>query len=119
MSELYNRIHALCEERGTNITKMSAEAGVSRTTLSGLKSGRIQTLSAQTLTAISRYFGVSVDYLLNTEKVPEEDGDDVRQYLQMLRERPETRMLLDYSKGVDKEDIEAVAEMIRRLRKND
>lgn len=118
MSDLYNRIHSLCAVRGTNITKMCADTGVARSSLTDLKKGRSQGLSSQTLALIANYFDVSVDYLIGNEKAPA-DSEGMAEYLQLLRDRPETRMLLQYSKGVGKKEIEAMAEMMKKLRGDD
>lgn len=67
---LYERIEALCKERGMNVTEMCRATGITRAKLSDLKMKRTKSLSAQTLKAIAGYFCVSVDYLLD-EKEPE------------------------------------------------
>lgn len=64
MSDLYNKIQALCRERGINVTIMCRECGASRGALGDLKSGKKNSLSAETLRKISEYFSVSIDYLL-------------------------------------------------------
>lgn len=64
MEGLYHRIEELCRLEGINITQMCRLAGVSRGALTDLKSGRKVGLSAATLTKLSEFFGVSVDYLL-------------------------------------------------------
>lgn len=68
MSDLYTRIDKLCKDRNINITIMCKESGASRGSLSDLKFGRKQNLSIDTLTKISSYFGVSVDYLTGKEE---------------------------------------------------
>lgn len=68
MSTLYNRIETLCREHRVSVTTLSKDAGVSRASLSDLKMGRKQSLSAETLSKIGAYFGVSVDYLLGNDK---------------------------------------------------
>ena len=65
MSDLYSRIEDLCKAKNQTITTMCKESGASRASLSDLKMGRKQTLSADTLSKIARHFSVSVDYLLN------------------------------------------------------
>ena len=77
MSNLYNRIEALCKSNNVSITTMCKESGASRASLSDLKVGRKQSLSAETLSKISAYFGITVDFLLGkeTEKAPTEDGE--------------------------------------------
>lgn len=65
MSDLYNRIQELCKANNISVTTMCKESGASRASLSDLKVGRKQSLSAETLSKIASYFGVSVDYLIN------------------------------------------------------
>ena len=77
MSNLYNRIEELCKENNESITTMCKESGASRASLSDLKVGRKQSLSAETLSKIANHFGVSVDYLLGKEnkKAPTDSGE--------------------------------------------
>ena len=114
MSVLYNRIEELCKEHNESITTMCKESGASRASLSDLKVGRKQSLSAETLSKIAVHFGVSVDYLLGKENknaptvsgertmsddelkfalwgdcqdIDESDLEDVRRYAAFVRER--------------------------------
>ena len=77
MSDLYNRIYALCQSKGVTIGRMCKELGISRGNLTELKMERIKTLKPENLTKISGYFGVTVDYLLGTEteKAPTPQGE--------------------------------------------
>ena len=77
MSNLYNRIEDLCKKNNESITTMCKESGASRASLSDLKVGRKQSLSAETLSKIAVHFGVSVDYLLGKEnkKTPTISGE--------------------------------------------
>lgn len=68
MDVLYDKIAALCNQRGISITTMCKDSGASRAAISDLKMGRSKTLSSATLTKIAAYFGVSVDYLLGQEE---------------------------------------------------
>jgi len=70
MSELYKRIEELCKENNVTITTMCKDSGASRASLSDLKMGRKQKLSADTLSKIAKYFSVSVDYLLGNVSDP-------------------------------------------------
>ena len=70
MSDLYKRIEELCKERKITITTMCKESGASRASLSDLKVGRKQSLSADTLNKIAKFFSVSVDYLLGNVSDP-------------------------------------------------
>lgn len=73
MSDLYNRIEALCKAREISITDMCRESGASRGALSDLKTGRKESLSAKTLAKIAAYFDVTVDFLLGIEERPENE----------------------------------------------
>ena len=78
MSELYKRIEELCQETGVTITAMCKESGVSRASLTDLKMGRKQKLSADTLSKIAKYFQVSVDYLLGNVPASTDSEDSPR-----------------------------------------
>lgn len=119
MSNLYNRIEELCKEKNESITTMCKESGASRASLSDLKVGRKQSLSAETLSKIAAHFGVSVDYLLGNETdQPLINGDEeLTEYVEMLKNRPECRMLFQLSKNATKEDVEAAVRIIEALRK--
>lgn len=78
MSDLYSRIESKCRERGITITKMCADSGVNRASLTDLKMGRKKTLSANTLQKIATFFGCAVDDLLREEgkeKAPTVSGE--------------------------------------------
>lgn len=102
MSDLYKRIEVLCGDANVNITTMCKEAEVSRASLTDLKMGRKQSLSADTLSKIASYFGVSVDYLLGNESVS--DGPpvtlspmlSVAKYSVPFRFRAKTRPVWSY-----------------------
>lgn len=64
MYNLYNLIKGLCDERAVTIAGMCRDAGISKGILTDLKMGRKKVLSSETLTKISVFFGVSVDFLL-------------------------------------------------------
>lgn len=74
MSELYDRIETLCKEQKVSVTTVCKEAQVSRASLSDLKAGRKQRLSAETLSRLAGWFGVSVDYLLGKKNAPGSAG---------------------------------------------
>ena len=69
MNEMYKRIESLCKSRGMTITSLCRAVGVSRATLSELKSGRTSTLSVVTLDKIASYFGVPVNSLISDQSL--------------------------------------------------
>lgn len=105
MTEIYTRIENLCKEKGINITALCTACAIPRASLSDYKNGRKKTLSADTLSRIAEYFGVSVDFLYGGEaSVPDIEGlkialfggndnisdemvDEVKRYAKYIMER--------------------------------
>lgn len=119
MDDLYARIENMCKSAGTNITTMCRESGVPRSALSDYKAGRIKSLSADKLSKIANYFGVSIDYLLgNTEQKEKplvNEDEELTEYLDELKNRPEMKMLFSLTKGATKEDVEKAVKIIETL----
>lgn len=89
MSELYNKIAALCEDRGITVTELCRRCDVSRASLSDLKAGRKHSLSTQSLSKIAGYFRVPTDFLLGLGQseapgLPEPDAHDLARRLDAL-----------------------------------
>ena len=72
MCTLYNRISELCKEKGVSGSRMCLELGMSKSTLSDIKSGRKKSFTAETAHKIASYLGVSVAYLLGEETEKEQ-----------------------------------------------
>ena len=68
MGTLYERIIALCQEKGITGGKMCTDLRMSKGTLTDLKMGRQTGISAAKAQKIASYFGVSVGYLLGEEE---------------------------------------------------
>lgn len=128
MGEMYNRIVALCNERGIKPGRVCADTGLSRGMMSDLKMGRTKELSAKNTKIIADYFGVTTDYLLTgekTKKAPTQEGerdhaidhidDELKEYLDELRSRSEMRMLFSTTKNATKTQIEAIVKMIEEM----
>lgn len=120
MCTLYDRIIELCNEKGVSGSRMCLDLGLSKSTLSDIKSGRKKGVSTATAQKIASYFGVSVGYLLGEEEQKEKplinDDEELTEYVQMLKTRPEMRMLFQLSKDATKEDVEAAVRIIEALR---
>ena len=71
MCTLHSRIIALCKERGISGSRMCLDLGMSKSTLSDLKSGRKKSFTADTAQKIASYLGVSVAFLLGEEEKDE------------------------------------------------
>ncbi|MBE6806119.1 MAG: helix-turn-helix transcriptional regulator [Ruminococcaceae bacterium] len=105
MPETYERIAELCRKRGITVTDLCKRCDIPRASLSDYKMGRIKSLSALTLSKISEYFSVSVEYLLSGEQpvaddeslkvalfggdvtVTDEMWNEVKRYAQYIKDR--------------------------------
>lgn len=119
MGTLYENIAELCELNGTRPGKMCNDLGISRGLMTDLKMGRKKGVSAETANKIANYFNVSVDYLLTGEQKNQAPIDavdeDLRDYLDELRNRPEMRMLFSTTKNATKAQIEAIVKMVEEM----
>ena len=66
MNELYKRIRTLCEERGTSVSALAQQVGVSPQRLSVLKLDQEnkKTLAASTLYGIAKQLNTTMEFLL-------------------------------------------------------
>ena len=85
MSNLYENIKELCDEKGVKPGKMCTEASVSKGLITDLKMGRKKTVHVETAQKIADYFGVTVDRVLGAEKKnePAEIGEPIPKYEQL------------------------------------
>lgn len=96
MSNLYERLSGLCQERGIKGGKMCVDLGLSKSLMTDLKTGRKKSINAVTAQKIASYFGVSVGYLLGEEKkispTPQKGIELNPEYFNLT---PENRQLVD------------------------
>lgn len=117
MGTLYENIIRLCQDRGIKGGKMCTDLGISKGLLTDLKMGRRSGVSAKTADKIASYFGVSVGYLLGTEQEKKlvNNDEELTEYLEELRSRPDKRMLFSVTKNATKAQIEAIVRMIEEM----
>ena len=112
MNTLYNKIKELCDTAGIKPGKMCDDIGISRSMMSSLAAGRKKTLSAETLSKIAKYFGVSVDYFVDSPANSPENR--TVSMLQSLRD--EDRALLQVARNMTPAEVQAAVDFIRRLK---
>ena len=117
---LFDRVKQLCISKGTSLSKMEKEIGISSGASYKWKNS---SPSMEVLEKMSRYFGVSVDYILtgndsNADK-PYYLNDDAREMAQFMFENPEYKVLFDASRKVSKDDIEVVKTLLDKFRSAD
>ena len=98
MGTLYERIIALCQEKGITGGKMCTDLHMSKGTLTDLKMGRQTGISAAKAQKIASYFGVSVGYLLGEEeekqKQPMQDelSDRKKEFIQRVENMTDSQL---------------------------
>lgn len=110
MGTLYERIIALCQDRGITGGRLCTDLGMSKGTLTDLKMGRQTGISAAKAQKIASYFGVSVGYLLGDEEneKPTAQGDGLS----------ETHIkLLELTKSLSVEEAEALLVVLQAKQK--
>lgn len=103
--------------------QLAKKANISRSYLAGIESGAYNP-SLETLDNIARALNMTSGELLGTQndtnnkKTPLVNEDaELSEYLEMLKNRPEIRMLFQVSKDATKEDVENAVKIIEALRK--
>lgn len=119
MSDMYDRIQALCAERGINITEMCKTLNISRSSLSELKAGRTRQLTLETLAPIAAYFGTTTDYLAGktderSPQAPPQVDPELAELLTYYRDNAALRLLFNLAKGATQADLIEAAEIIER-----
>ena len=113
MCTLYDRIQDLCKSKGVSGSRMCLDLGMSKSTLSDLKSGRKKGVTAETAHKIASYLGVSVGYLLEGEDKKEkptvqDDGLTENQ-----------RVLMEFAKSVPDDKAEMILRVMKSIVETD
>lgn len=115
------RLKELRESKGLNMTEVAQATGIKYTTYVDYEKGRSDPYSEQ-LVKLSQFYGVSIDYIAGrtddprTQAQKQQEEDDLTAYLEMLRTRPEMRILLDTVAGATKEEVMANVNFLEMLR---
>lgn len=128
----YERYLQLCEEAKIAPSAAATKAGFNRGTVSVWKkkyeAGLDVTPDQEIVNKICSFFGCTESWLRGIssqkEKSPSGIGeghaidvvdDDLQEYLDELRSRPEKRMLFSVTKNATKSQIEAIVKMIEEM----
>ena len=109
MCTLYDRIQTLCKSKGVSGSRMCLDLGLSKSTLSDIKSGRKKGVSTETAKKIAGYLDVSVGYLLGEEEkekstTPEDDGLSDNQ-----------RVLIEFAKSLSEDQAALALRLLKSL----
>lgn len=109
----WERFVNLCAENNTTPNAVAKIIGVSSATVTYWKQGAQP--RAVVLKKLADHFNVPASYF--SEQDPSEPKDELTEYLEELKSRPEMKMLFSVAKGATKEDIEKAVAIIEALRK--
>ena len=101
---------------GLNQTELGERLGVKTNAVSKWECGRVEDTPTSKIKAMASLFNVPVSELIDDEAAAQED-DGLNEYLEMLRTRPECRMLFSVAKDATKDDVESAVAIIEALRK--
>lgn len=117
-----NRVRELRKAKGMTMKQLGVILGVAESTVSQYETGKRQ-LDNEILLKLSEFFDVTIGYILGVEndiKKPLVNNDEeLTQFLETLRTRPECRMLLSITKDATKADVEKAVAIIEALRKTE
>ena len=117
-----NRLKELRLAKGWNMREAAAQIGMPYTTYVNYEK-ETNELNSKVAVRLATFYEVSVDYLIGLSDDPrtlqkkQSDEEALNVYLEMLRTRPELKVLLDTVKGATKEEVEANVQFIEALRK--
>ena len=113
------RIRERRKARRLSMKQLGDALGLAESTISQYEKGNRRP-AYETLLRISEFFCVSVGYLLGTEdNTPSTNEDaELNELSEMLKTRPECRMLAQLLKDTTKDDIEKIIRIVEILREN-
>lgn len=115
------RIAQLREEKGLSQLEFAHKVNINNSVMNRIEKG-IRPIRDDELIAISKFFGVSIDYLLGNSPAPSPESGgyytdpDVAQITEELRTDPDKRILFDATKDLSKDDINTVLKIIEGLK---
>lgn len=118
---MYEIFEQLLQKNGVTSYKVSKDTGISQTTLSSWKNGKI-TPKVDKLQKIADYFNVTVDYLMGVEKdenVQYYLNEETREIAQEIFENKELRMLFDASRNAKPDDLRAVHDLLLHMKRKE
>ena len=115
MCTLHSRIIELCKERGVSGSRMCLDLGMSKSTMSDLKSGRKKSFTAETAHKIASYLNVSVAYLLGEEEINAKKEQPI-EYDGLSEKR---KALMQFAMEVPEDKAEMILQVMKTILKND
>lgn len=114
----YQRFLHLCNQKGVSPSRAAVDAGISKSLVTKWKTNCVEVPSPEVIRKLAKYFDIPVSGLLDEEPMKPliNENEELTEFVQMLKTRPECRMLFQLSKNATKEDVEAAVRIIEAIR---
>ena len=111
------RLQKIMKEKGYNTARLAELSGISVSTVNKIVYGIAKNPTLDNVQAIAKALGCTLDELVGEESKDSSYylDSEAAEMAQAMFERPEMRVLFDASRKATKEDIETVAELLRKL----
>lgn len=114
---LYDRIKALCKEKGVTITEMEKDLGYARGSLYKIDKHKP---SAEKVKAIADYFDISQDELTGVQTNEHEEyyfDYETREIAELLHKNRGLKMLFDAARDMSADDMLLIYGLVQRMKK--
>lgn len=122
----FDNIFEIMKERGLTAYRVSKDTGISQASIADWRKGRSKP-KIDKLKILAEYFGVSLASLTgesseidDTRQIQAQNGyyvdKETAEYAEMLRTRPNARLLFSAAKDISKEDMQKAVEYIEFLK---
>lgn len=114
---LYDRIKALCKEKGVTITEMEKDLGYARGSLYKIDKHKP---SAEKVKAIADYFEISQDELTGVQENVHEEyyyDADTLEIAEAVHKNRGLRLLFDAARDISADDVYLVCDIVKRMKR--
>lgn len=115
MSGFSETLSSLRRREKLTQAQLAERLGISKSAVSMYERGQREP-ELELLERMADCFHVSVNALLGRDEAAGEPDPELAEYLTVLRDRPEMRMLFSLTKNANKEDVETAVRLIEALR---
>ena len=117
--EIGYRIANRRKEIGMTMDDLATKVGVAKSTIQRYEAGKIEKIKLPVIESIANALGVNPSWIIgkSEEKLPADDDQELAEMLEVLKNRPECRMLFQLARNATKEDVEKAVRIIEALRK--
>ena len=122
MNEIAQRIASAMEQQKISYGELSRLTGIPKSAVFRYVTGQTEKMPLPRLEAIAKALHMEPGVLTGWEQeaiAPKDEEAGRLAHLEMLRTRPECRVLLDTLKGATKEEVEANVRFIEALRREE